>query len=86
MHDTFLLQKISDSLREICSKNKIKTIEGFTLIVNHNSHINEENLLEHLRLYNSDITGREIIIKIYREDIGGQSAIIKSIQGETFEV
>lgn len=85
MHDTFLLNKISHSLKEICNENKINRIEQFTLVVNHNSHINEENLLEHLKLHNPDITASELKIEIQREDIEEQTAIIKSIQGETYE-
>lgn len=83
MHDTFLLNKISHSLKEICNENKINRIEEFTLIVNHDSHINEENLLEHLKLHNSDIIANELKIEIQRENIEQQTAIIKSIQGET---
>ncbi|WP_053956393.1 hypothetical protein [Inediibacterium massiliense] len=84
MHDTFLLNKISHSLKEICNENKINRIEKFTLVVNHDSHINEENLLEHLKLHNLDIIANELKIEIQREEIEEQTAIIKSIQGETF--
>jgi len=83
MHDTFLLNKISNSLKEICNENKISKIEQFTLVVNHHSHINEENLKEHLKLHNSDIIARQLKIEIQREDIEEQTAIIFSIQGET---
>lgn len=85
MHDTFLLKNISDSLKEICKENKINKIDQFTIAVNHDSHINEENLLEHLKLYNPNIIVRELKIEILRENIEQQTAIIKSIQGETFE-
>jgi len=83
MHDTFLLNKISNSLNEICNENKISKIEQFTLIVNHQSHINEENLKEHLKINTPDIISRELNIEIQREDIEEQTAIIYSIQGET---
>lgn len=84
MHDTFLLNKISDLLKEICDENKINRIEQFDLVVNHDSHINEENLLEHLKLHNSDIVSNELKLEIHRDDIEEQTAIIKSIQGESF--
>ena len=51
MHDTFLLNKISHSLKEICKENNIKRIKQFSLVVNHDSHVNEENLLEHLNSF-----------------------------------
>lgn len=86
MHDTLLLNKVSQSLKEICNENKISRIEEFTLVVNHDSHINEENLLEHLKLHNLDIISKELKIEIQKEDIEELTAIIKSIQGETYGV
>lgn len=85
MHDTFLLNKISNSLKDICVQNKIKTIENFIIAVNYNSHINEENLREHLKIYNKNNIANEVKIKILREDIEEQTAIIKIIEGETFD-
>jgi Zn finger protein HypA/HybF involved in hydrogenase expression len=85
MHDTFLLNKVSKSLKEICEKNKIKQIEKFTIVVNHNSHLNENNLREHLELYNKDIVANNLEIEIRREDIEEQTAIIHNIKGEMFE-
>jgi len=84
MHDTFLLNKISQGLKEICDQNKINKIEQFTLVVNHDSHINEENLREHLNTHNKEIISKELKMEIQREDIEELTAIIKSIQGETF--
>jgi Zn finger protein HypA/HybF involved in hydrogenase expression len=86
MHDTFLLNKISQSLKTICEENKLQRIEHFTLVVNHHSHINEENLLEHLIIHNNDIISNKLKIEIQKEAIEDQTAIIKSIQGETFEI
>ena len=83
MHDTYLFNKIAQSLKEICEKHKIKRIEEFTLVVNHHSHINEESLREHLKTHNKNMIGDELQIKMQREDIEDQTAIIHSIQGES---
>lgn len=85
MHDTFLLNKISNSLEAICNEKNIREIEEFTIVVNNDSHINEENLLEHLKLNNKDIISENLKIKIEKEDIEELTAIIKIIKGETFE-
>lgn len=82
MHDTYLLAKISRSLKKICEENKIKRIDQFTLVVNKDSHINEESLQEYLSVYNKKMIGAELQIEIQREDIASQTAIIHSIQGE----
>lgn len=85
MHDTFLLDKISKSLNAISKEGKLQSIEGFTLVVNHKSHINEENLREHLMIHNKHLVGNRFEVQIEREEIEDQTAIIKSIQGEIFE-
>lgn len=85
MHDTYLLNRISQSLKEICEKNRIKRINKFVLVVSHESHINEENLQEHLELNNRQLIAENLEIRIHREDLENQTAIIHSIQGETFE-
>lgn len=85
MHDTFLLNKISNSLEAICNEKNIRGIDEFTIVVNNDSHINKENLLEHLKLNNKDIISENLKIRIEREDIEELTAIIKVIKGETFE-
>lgn len=85
MHDTYLLNKISKSLKDICHESKIEKINQFTLAVNHNSHINEENLREHLKNNNSELIGNALKINVVREDIEDHTAIIHSIQGESLE-
>lgn len=85
MHDTYLLNKIAQSLREICQKHKLKRIETFTLVVNHQSHVNEESLLEHLKVHGKELIGDDLRISIQREDLEEQTAIIHSLQGETLE-
>ncbi|NLZ48723.1 MAG: hypothetical protein GX895_08030 [Clostridiales bacterium] len=82
MQDTYLLDKISNSIKEICNSKNIKRIREFTIVVNHNSDVNEENLRKHLTRYNKEHIGEEIKIKIQREDIEEETAIIHSIQGE----
>lgn len=86
MHDTYLLNNISKSLKELCEENKIKQINQFILIVSHNSHVNEDNLREHLELNNKNIIADNLQIKIQRKDIEDQTAIIDSLQGEILEM
>lgn len=85
MHDTFLLNKISKSLKEICEKSNINKITQLTIVVNYNSHINEKNLQEHLKENNNELLDDEFKVTIQREDIEDQTALIHSIQGKTLE-
>lgn len=85
MHDTFLLNKISKSLKELCEKNNIRIITQLTIVVSYNSHVNENNLQEHLKEHNKELLADGFKIIMQREDLEDQTAIIHSIQGETFE-
>ncbi|MDK2828356.1 hypothetical protein [Clostridium beijerinckii] len=85
MHDTILLSKISEELKNICATNKINKVKTFTVIVNHRSHVNENNLYDHLRHIHKNLVGEWTKINVEREDIQDQTAILKSIQGEQGE-
>lgn len=85
MHDTFLLNKISKSLKEICEQSNIIKVSQLTIVVNHNSHVNEENLQEIFIKNNKDLLDDEFKVTVKREDIEDQTAIIHSIKGESFE-
>lgn len=82
MHDTILLNKISEVLKETCEVNKIKRVNEFTVVVNHRSHVNENNLYEHLQYANNNLIGNWTKINIQREDIQDQTAILHNIKGE----
>ena len=85
MHDTILLSKISEELKEICTANNINKVNTFTVIVNHRSHVNENNLYDHLHYADGNLVGEWTKINVQREDIQDQTAILKSIQGEQSE-
>jgi Zn finger protein HypA/HybF involved in hydrogenase expression len=83
MHDTILLNKISDAIRETCRSNNIKKINNITVVVSNKSHVSENNLYEHLKYVNEDLIGEWTKINVNKEDIQDQMAILHSIQGET---
>ena len=85
MHDTILLSKISEKLKEICTSNNINKVNTFTVIVNHRSHVNEDNLYDHLQYADGNLVGKWTKINVQREDIQDQTAILKNIQGEQSE-
>lgn len=85
MHDTILLSKISQELKNICTANNINKIKSLTVIVNNRSHVNSGNLYEHLQYANGDLVGEWTEINVHREEIQEQTAIVKSIQGEQGE-
>lgn len=85
MHDTILLSKISEELKNICVANNINKVKTFTVIVNHSSHVNSDNLYDHLQHTYGNLVGKWTKINVQREDIQDQTAILKSIQGEQNE-
>ncbi|ADK15911.1 MULTISPECIES: hypothetical protein [Clostridium] len=85
MHDMILLSKISRTLSECCSSNKILKIGKVVIAVNSYSHVNENNLYDYLRNYNEDITDESTEVKIEIENLPNQMAIIKNIEGYQYE-
>lgn len=81
MHDTILLSKISEEIKNICAANNIYKVKTFTVIVNHRSHVHSDNLYDHLQHTCGDLVGEWTKINVQREDIQDQTAILKSIQG-----
>jgi hypothetical protein len=62
--------------------NGIKKVTLIEISVNSNSHINEENLLEHLIDMNSGLVDKYTEIKVVFEDIPQLTAAIKKIEGD----
>ncbi|WP_333860718.1 hypothetical protein [Clostridium sp.] len=85
MHDTILLSKISQSLNKICREGKISKINKMSIIVNKDSHINNNNLTEYLQNYNESLIDIFTEIRIEIENLPEQTAIIKNIEGDSTE-
>lgn len=86
MHDTILLNKISEAVKQVCKANNIKRVSRLAVVVNHKSHVDENNLFEHLQYAGENLIGEWTKIKIEREDILEQTAILHNIQGEESEI
>ncbi|WP_102400084.1 hypothetical protein [Haloimpatiens massiliensis] len=82
MHDSFLMQNISSAVKEICSRNDLKKVSNIEISVDHNSHITEENLLEHLIDLNSQVVDKNTKIKVIYEDMEELMAIIRKVEGD----
>lgn len=82
MHDTILLNKISDSLEALCKAHNIKRIKRLSIIVDKNSHVDSDNLYDHLRSFNSNLAGEWTEIVVEKEQLDSQVAILHSIEGD----
>ena len=85
MHDTFLLNRISEALIELCHKDRIIRITKLRIITNQDSHIQQGNLYEHLLENNKGLVGKWTEIIIDKQNIENLTAVIESIEGETLE-
>jgi Zn finger protein HypA/HybF involved in hydrogenase expression len=82
MHDTFLIKKISEEVNELCKMNQFNRLTKLVVTVNHNSHVNEENLNHQLHHMNRKVFGGWTQIIVLHDDIQEQSAILQTIEGE----
>ena len=85
MHDTILLNKISDSLDSLCRAHNIKKIKRLSIIVDKNSQVTSNSLYEYLRNFNSNLTGEWTEIIVEKEQLDREVAILHSIEGEKVE-
>ncbi len=82
MHDTILLDKITEEVQILSKTNHFSKVNQLSICVNPNSHVNEDNLYDHLRHANKKLFGIWTKISIEKDDIPDQVAILKSIEGE----
>jgi Zn finger protein HypA/HybF involved in hydrogenase expression len=85
MHDTILLNKISEAVTKVCAASKIKKVKKLAIVVSNTSHVNENNLYDHLQYMNGDLVGDWTELRVQKDDILEQTAILHSIQGEQEE-
>jgi Zn finger protein HypA/HybF involved in hydrogenase expression len=85
MHDTYLIKKISEEVKELCRMNQLNKLTKLVVTVNHTSHVNEENLYDKLRHMNKKLCGSWTHIQVLRDDIQEQTAILQTVEGEKGE-
>lgn len=83
MHDTFLNERIYESLVRLCQENKILRLQKVQIAVDIDSHISENSLREHFRERKSSLLGGWTEVLVEKLDVGRLQAIIKSIEGES---
>lgn len=84
MHDTHLLEKIYNSLAELCNTNCIAKINEISITVSQDSHINEHNLLDFLKDRDNCLFGDQTKIFIERQQKEELTANINRVEGESF--
>ena len=84
MHDTFLMERIYESLVNLCKKNNIGRVNKITVTADTKSHINENSLLEYFCTKNPELTENLTKVTIEKKDVGNLMAIIEKIEGESY--
>ncbi|WP_099188000.1 hypothetical protein [Tepidibacter mesophilus] len=82
MEDTFLINRIYNSLNEICSENNIKKVKNITFVVGDGSDLNKENICDYFEQNRSELIGRWTNINMKIENFDNNIAIIHSLEGE----
>jgi len=72
-------------IHTLCKENNINKVKTLKIIVNQNSHITDNNLSEHLMIYNNPFFDKDSKIDIIIGDIDEQNAVIETIEGEQVE-
>jgi Zn finger protein HypA/HybF involved in hydrogenase expression len=85
MHDSFLLHKIAASLQRICEDNQISKIKEVVIQVSYNSHIESQDLQEHLTELIPGLMDNSAIVTVKSAEIEDQTAVIYMLKGDGLE-
>lgn len=85
MHDTHLIEKIYESVADICRQNSIVRVVDLHIEVDEDSHITEPFLLEHLSDRDSSLFGTWTDVHVNYQPFEKLTAVITSIDGDSSE-
>ncbi len=83
MHDTHLIEKIYESIAEICRLNAIVKVVDLHIEMDEGSHITEPILLEYLSDRDSSLFGAWTDVHIDYQPFEKLTAVITSIDGNS---
>ncbi len=83
MHDTHLIEKIYESIAEICRRNSIVKVNELHVEVDEGSHITESLLIEHLNDRDSQLFGIWTDVHVDYQPFEKLTAVITSIDGDS---
>lgn len=86
MHDSYLLQKIAATLQRICDENHLSKINETVIKVSYSSHIDSDDLHEHLVEIIPQLVDSCTIIAVKKADIEDQTAVIYMLKGDSADV
>lgn len=84
MHDSFLLQKIAGALQRICDENHLRNIKEAIIEVGYDSHIDSEDLHQHLVELIPQLVDNCTIITVKKSELEEQMAVIYMLKGDGF--
>ena len=82
MHDTHLIEKIYQSIVNLCKQHAIVKVNELCIEVDEGSHIDAPHLLSHLKERDSTLFGAEVVLYVEPQPFQKLTARIKSIDGE----
>lgn len=85
MHDSLLLHKIAATLQSICYENNLVKVKETVIEVSYNSHIDSEDLHEHLLEMIPNLVDKSTVIMIKKAELADQTAVIYMLKGEGIE-
>jgi hypothetical protein len=83
VHDTHLIEKIYESIADICRQNSIIKVVDLHIEVDEGSHITEPLLLEHLSDRDNSLFGTWTDIHVSYKPFEKLTAVITSIDGDS---
>lgn len=85
MHDTHLIEKMYQSIVDVCIHNGIVKVNEIDIEVDEASHVEGPHLLSHLIERDNKLFSCDTIVNVEHKPYEKLTAIIKSIDGDISE-
>lgn len=85
MHDTHMIEKIYQSIVNLCRQNGVIKVNRINIEVDEGSHIEGQHLLAHLIDRDSRLFGDWTAVNVEHKPYEKLTAVIKSIDGDSIE-
>ncbi len=82
MHDTFLIERLYEAIKSLCSEKEIEQIDKIVIEVNTDSHVNDESLRDIFIARQSELITENTSIIIERTEQEPLTAVIKTVEGQ----
>ncbi|HHU43434.1 MAG: hypothetical protein QM214_06850 [Bacillota bacterium] len=82
MHDTFLIERLYEGIKSLCTEKDIQQVDKIVIEVNTDSHVNDKSLQDIFISRQCELITENTSIIIERTELEPLVAVIKEVEGQ----